>query len=289
MISPTALAILESGKVFMPEVADMKCILCLAGFLLPIFIVLGFTGCDNITSPPSQTAATGSLISGQNTGIWVSGTGEVSVTPDVALLEVGVEAEESTVSEAMDRASEAMASIGKTLIDRDIEGEDIQTQYFNIRQRTRWDDQTNEEIITGYRVTNKMTVKIRSYIVESTTLDYKASKIIESVVEAGGDLIRIDDLSFSIEDPTIYYDEARKKATADARTKAEKLAEQTGVTLGEPIYIAESAYMTSAYGGIVYGLEEASIPAPAPIEVTPSISPGEVKVILTVQIAYSIR
>jgi uncharacterized protein YggE len=283
------LDILESGKAFIPEVADMKRILWMAGSLLLIIIMIGFTGCDSITSPPSQTTDTSSPGSQQYSGIWVSGTGEVTVTPDVALLEVGVEAQETTVAEAMARASEAMGNIGKTLIDRGIEGEDIQTQYFTIRQRTRWDDRTDEEIVTGYRVTNKMTVKIRHYIVESTTLDYKASTIIDAVVRAGGDLIRIDDFNFSVEDPTIYYDEAREKATADARAKAEKLAEQTDVTLGEPTYVSESAYMPSTYGGIVYGLEEASIPAPAPIEVTPSVSPGEMKIILTVQIAYSIR
>jgi uncharacterized protein YggE len=267
----------------------MKRILCLVGFLLLIIIVIGFTGCDGITSPPSQTTASSGVISGQNTGIWVSGTGEVSVTPDVAILQVGVEAQEATVSEAMTKASEAMAKVGATLTDRGVEGKDIQTQYFNIRQRTRWDDISDEEVVTGYRVTNKMTVKIRVHPFESYTLDYKASNVIDAVANAGGDLIRIDDLSFTVDDPSGYYDEAREEATADAKAKAEKLAEQTGVKLGEPTYISESAYMPSAYGGIVYGLGETAVPAPAPIEIPPSISPGELKVILTVQIAYSIR
>jgi uncharacterized protein YggE len=245
-------------------------------------------GCDTISSPPSQTTA-GGLITGQNTGIWVSGTGEVNVVPDLAILQVGVEAQEATVAEAMARASEAMGQVGLAITSSGIESKDIQTQYFNIRQRTRWDDITDEEIVTGYRVTNKMTVKIRSLPVESYTLDYKASKIIESVVEAGGDLIRIDDLSFTVEDPTIYYDEAREKATDDAKAKAEKLAKQTGVNLGDPTYISESAYMPSVYGGLAYGMAEAPVPAPAPVIIEPSISPGEVKVTLTVQIAYSIR
>ncbi len=266
----------------------MKRILWIAGCLLLVLIVLGAAGCDTITPPSTQTTATDGVISGQNTGIWVSGTGKVSVTPDIAILQVGVEAQEATVSEAMARASEAMANVGLALINRGIEGEDIQTHYFSIQQRTRWDDFTDEEIVTGYRVTNKMTVKIRHYVVESTTLDYKASNIIDAVARAGGDLIRIDDFSFSIEDPTVYYDEAREKATADAKAKAKKLAEQTGVNLGEPTYISESAYMPSIYGGMMYGMAEAAIPVPAPM-IEPSISPGEIQVTLTVQIAYSIR
>jgi uncharacterized protein YggE len=287
LISPTALDILKIREGIYLKVVDMRRILWLATCLALIIIVLGLTGCEGFTSPTPRTTSTGGLTT-QNTGIWVTGTGEVSVIPDVAILRVGVEAQEATVMEAMASASEAMGQVGLAITNSGIESKDIQTQYFNIRQRTRWDDITDEEIVTGYRVTNKMTVKIRSLPLESYTLDYKASKIIESVVEAGGDLIRIDDLSFSVEDPTIYYDEAREKATADAKAKAEKLAEQTGVRLGEPTCISESAYMPTIYGGLVYGMAEAPIPAPAPV-VEPPLSPGEVQVTLTVQIAYSIR
>ena len=218
----------------------------------------------------------------QNTGIWVSGSGEVTVTPDIAVLQVGVEVQKTTVSEAQADASEAMDAVMTALTDSDIKDEDIQTQYFNIRQRTRWDDRTDEEIVTGYRVTNKVTAKIRD--IENV------GSIIDTVVKAGGDLVRIDDLSFTVEDPTVYYDEARELATADAKSKAEKLAEQTNVDLGEPIYISESAYMPSAYGTITYGLESAvsMAPVPAPV-IAPPTSPGEVKVVLSVQIAYEIR
>jgi uncharacterized protein YggE len=258
----------------------MKRIILISGFLLLVLVVLGMVGCDTISSPPSQTT-TGSLITGQNTGIWVNGTGEVSVTPDIAILQVGVEAQEATVSEAMADTSEAMDRVMKALTDSGVKKEDIQTQYFNIRQRTRWDDFTDEEIITGYRVTNTVTAKIRD--IENV------GSIIDSVVAAGGDLIRIDDLSFTVEDPTIYYDEARQEATDDAKAKAEKLAEQTGVNLGDPTYISESAYTPLVYGGLTYGMAEAAVPAPAPVIIEPLISPGEVKVTLTVQIAYSIR
>jgi len=257
----------------------MKRILYLAGLLLMLVIILGMTGCDSITSPPSSTTVTGGS-GGQNTGIWVSGTGEVSTTPDIAVLQVGVEAQQTTVAEAQDEASGVMAKVMAALSDSGVKEEDIQTQYFRIRQRTRWDDRTEQEIVIGYRVTNMVTAKIRD--IEN------AGNIIDAAVRAGGDLIRIDDLGFSVEDPSAYYDEAREKATADAREKAEKLAKQTGVKLGEPTFIAESAYMPLAYERMMFGMAEAPIPAPVPV-IEPSISPGEVKVTLTVQIAYSIK
>jgi len=99
----------------------------------------------------------------------------------------------------------------------------------------------------------------------------------------GGDYIRIDGISFTVDDPSKYYEEAREKAMADAEAKAEQLADLADVKLGKPIYISEAGgyvpvvrdYLTKAEG----------IPAPAP---TTPISPGETEVTLTVQVVYSI-
>jgi uncharacterized protein YggE len=261
------------------EVAAMKRILWFALLSLLVIFPLGAVGCDSgFTSPPARTT-TSSAVSSQNTGIWVSGTGEVTATPDIAVLEVGVEAQEATVAEAQAEMSGAMEKVMAALTASGVKSEDIQTQYFRIRQRTRWDEASGEEVVTGYQVSNQVMAKIRD--IESV------GSIIDAAVEAGGDLIRIDDLNFTVEDPSRYYDEAREKATADAKAKAEKLAKQTGVRLGEPTYISESAYTPTIYGGAMYGLAEAAIPAPVAIE-TP-VSPGEVKITLTVQIAYEIR
>ncbi len=258
----------------------MKRIVWLAGFLLLLIVLIASVGCNGITSPPARTT-TGSA-TGQTTGIWVSGTGEVTVTPDIAVLQVGVEAQQETVLEAQSQASEAMEKVLKALTDSGVKEEDIQTQRFRIRQNTRWDNFTDEDIITGYSVTNTVTAKLRN--IEN------AGSIINAAVIAGGDFVRINDFSFTVEDPSVYYDEARELATADAETKAEKLAKQTGVKLGNPTYISESTYMPSGYGGISYGLSAPMVNIPAPeIIVTPPTSPGQVKVTLTVQIAYSIQ
>jgi hypothetical protein len=159
-------------------------------------------------------------------------------------------------------------------------GEDIQTRQFRIRQRTRWDNETGEEIVVGYRVTNEVMAKIRDI--------EKVGSIIDAVVKAGGDLIRINGLDFSVDDPSAYYDEAREIAMADARDKAEKLADAAEVKLGAPTYISESSGFISAPMVVMQYAGGAPMPAPAPI-VEPSISPGEVEVSIAVQITYSIR
>jgi len=100
------------------------------------------------------------------------------------------------------------------------------------------------------------------------------------VAEAGGDLTRIDNISFSIDDPSEYRKEARDKAMADAKTKAEQLANLSGVRLGKPTYISESISYP-VYPPPVRVAEAAAAP------VTP-ISPGELKISLDIQVAYAI-
>jgi uncharacterized protein YggE len=256
----------------------MKKSILLAVSLILAVIVIGFTGCDSITSPPSGSSRLSSA-GQQSTGIWVTGQGEVTVTPDLALLVVGVEAREDTVAEAQSRASSAMNDLMTALRNSGIEEKDIQTRYFRIDQRTRWDNIKDEEIITGYEVTNTVTVKIRD-------ID-NAGSIVDVAAEAGGDYIRINSFTFTVEDPTEYYDEAREKASEDAKDKAEKLARQNGVRLGEPTFISESSYSPSGYRGTSYGLDSVAVPAPVIIVETPT-SPGEIDITLTIQIAYSI-
>jgi hypothetical protein len=208
----------------------------------------------------------------QQEGIWATGQGKVTVVPDIATLQLGIEAQAVTVAEAQAQASQAMDRVMTALTDNGVAKKDIQTQYFNITKITRWDDKNQQEVIIGYRVTNIVTAKIR-------TID-KAGAIIDAVAGAGGDLTRIDSISFSVDDPTAYYGQAREKAMADAKAKAEQMAKLGGVTLGKPIYISESSYF----------------PSPTPIRLadqgTPSvetpISPGETDITISVQLVYAI-
>jgi len=213
-------------------------------------------------------------ISSQQEGILVTGQGKVTAVPDIATLRLGIEVQAATVAEAQSQAIEAMDEVMAALTDNGVAEKDIQTQYFSIRQVTKWDRDKEEEIVIGYRVTNKVNAKIRE-------ID-KAGSIIDAVAEAGGDLTRIDSIDFSVDDPSAYYEEARQEATAKARDKAEQLAELAGVTLGKPIYISEGIQVPPITRGVVY--EEALV-APAPE--TP-ISPGEMEISLTVQVAYAI-
>jgi len=249
------------------------------GLVIPI---VALSGCyAGIPGPgrPGWANVPSSLefnLGNQQAGIWVTGEGKVMAVPDIATLRLGIEAQEATVAEAQTQASEAMDRVMAALIDNEVADRDIQTQYFSIHKVTRWDETKNQEIVIGYRVTNMVTAKIRD-------ID-KAGLIIDAVAVAGGDLTRIDSISFSIDDPSVYFGEAREEAMADAEAKAEQLASLAGVRLGKPTYISESGYLPPPiYPRVAY--EGVPMPAPAP---PPPISPGEMEISLTVQIAYAI-
>ena len=246
--------------------------------LAVVLAVAGLSGCAPVSPTVSGPANFKVSLSGQQEGIWISGKGEVSVVPDLATLRLGIEAQETSVAVAQSRAAEAIDKVMAALTDNGVAEKDIQTQYFNIRRVTRWDNVKEQEVVIGYRVTNMVTAKIRE-------MD-KTGSIVDAVAVAGGDLTRVDSVGFSVEDPSEYHQEARGKAMADAEAKAKQLAELAGVKLGKPTYISESAYMPSPV--YAQGMVKAeAMPMPMPAET--SISPGEIKISLTVQLAYAIE
>ena len=147
-----------------------------------------------VAPTPAASPEVSVSLNNQVEGIWVSGTGKVTVTPDIATLQLGIEAQEASVSEAQAKASEAMDKVMTALTSNGVAEKDVQTQYFRIRQRTRWDEVQQQEVVIGYRVTNQVVAKIRDM--------EKVSTIIDAVVAAGGDYTRINNLNFSVDDPS---------------------------------------------------------------------------------------
>jgi len=247
-------------------------------YLLTISLVLvlalvGLVGCtsegtDGIELPSGLRIN----INSQQEGLWVNGHGEVNAAPDIAILQLGISAQRASVAEAQSEAATAMDKVMTALKQGGVADKDIQTQYFSIQQITRWDQDKQQEIVIGYRVSNMVVAKIREIA--------KTGSIIDAVAVAGGDNTRIDNIGFSIDDPSQYRKEARDKAMADARAKAGQLANLSGVKLGKPTYISESVSYP-VYPSPIRGAEA----APAPV--TP-ISPGEMKVTLDVQVVYAI-
>ena len=252
----------------------MKKGLLMAIVMSLVLVTLGVTGCSGFFGS-EETEVAGTINSQQDIGIWVTSVGKVSVVPDIAVLSLGVETQETTVAEAQQQAAEAMDAIMDVLDSYGVEDNDIQTQYFSIQPIYRWDDDKDQQILLGYRVTNTVAVKIRN-------MD-DAGGVIDAAIAAGGDYSRVNSIYFTVDEPEAYYEEAREKAIADAKDKAEQLAQLGGVNLGKPIYINEYSGYTSTVIYRDYEVAEGtSVPGT-------SISPGETEIQLTVQVVYSIK
>ncbi len=221
---------------------------------------------------PGQSVTTAN-ISTQATGISVNGEGEVTVSPDLALLRLGVEAKASTVLQAREDAAQAMDAIMKALTAKGVDKKDIQTQRFNVYPYS--ESNIRGVVEKGFRVANVVVAKVRK-------ID-DVAEIIDAAVLAGGDLTRVESLTFTVDDPTPFEAQAREKAIADAKAKAERLASLANVKLGKPTYISEDGgFMPVPYA---YEAAIAGKGAEAP---TP-ISPGEIEVQINVQVTYAIE
>ncbi|MFC1914166.1 SIMPL domain-containing protein [Chloroflexota bacterium] len=254
----------------------MKKLWLLGAGLVLILGVAGLAGCGPGTATWNGEPANIKVsLANQQEGIWVNGTGKVSAVPDVAILRLGVEAQAATVAKAQSQAEGAMDKVMKALGDSGVKDKDIQTQHFSIQRVTRWDNERNQEVVLGYRVTNTVMAKIRDMDNVGATID--------AVAVAGGDFTRVDSISFSVDDPSGYQREARQKAVVDAKAKAGEIADYAGVKLGKPIYITESSYMPSP----IYRQDLMEKASGAPMAETP-ISPGELEISVNVQMAYAI-
>jgi uncharacterized protein YggE len=245
---------------------------------------------DGIATDPQPPAHYGGFGHSQgrsideSPAIWVTGEGKVSIEPELAVLDLGVEVTMETVAAARDKAATAMDAVMTALESNGVEEKDIQTRNFDIRPRYEWQEvvengtRSSRDVLVGYRVSNRLTAKVRD-------LD-EVSTVIDEVITAGGDAIRFRDLTFTVEDTSPLLDQLREDAVNDAKTKARHFADLSGMTLGRLIYMAEPGAGRPSGGVFVesqaYALEAA---ASAP---RTGVSGGELQVSLNIQVAFAI-
>jgi uncharacterized protein YggE len=163
-------------------------------------------------------------------GITVTGRGEVEAPPDTGYITLGVQVTAGTVAEAREQAATAAAAVIASVKDAGVAAADIQTG--NLAIQPQYDYPSREPPrLTGYQVTNTVSVRVRK-------LDRFAT-VVDEAAAAGGDAVIVHSLRFDYDDPSRLADEARELAMADARRKAEQLARLAGVSLAAPIAIAE--------------------------------------------------
>lgn len=213
-----------------------------------------------------------SVFNGQPIGISVTGEGKLTLVPDMAAVQLGVQAQARTVEEARAMAAEAMERVVAALRSSGVAEADIKTSHFSIQPQKR-SGPHGTVIDDGYLVTNMVSAKAR--------VVGDVGRIVDSTAAAGGNLVRVNSVQFALQDPTKFQAQLRELAMGDARTRASELARLGGKGLGEPVYIQEGAAAPPPQ------LMRAARDSLAAQETV--FAPGEMEVRATVQVVWGIR
>ena len=163
----------------------------------------------------------------------ISGRGEVSATPDMATITMGVVSQAKTAAEALADNNARLSGVFSVLDDAGVEDRDRQTSGLSVQPNwfhPRNSDAENPPRITGYTVSNRLMVRIRD-------LD-KLGEILDAVVRDGAN--QFQGLSFGVTDPAPLIEAARKAAVADALNKANLYTDALGISLGDIQNLSES-------------------------------------------------
>ncbi|MET7619245.1 SIMPL domain-containing protein [Streptomyces sp. NPDC005408] len=202
-------------------------------------------------------------------GLSVYGAGTVKAEPEVARVKLAVDLLAPTPDEAFKKAGRAVAQLRETLRRHGIPDSVVSDSRLSLS--SEYDGYNATRKFLGYRCQ-------ATYTVETPKLG-ELQQLIVDAVDAGAN--RIDEVVFDVRDKPAMRDQARRKAVAAARRKAEVYTEATGVSLGPVVHIEDVDPDTvglrghGAYGG---GRGDAD----------GDLAPGVVEVSASVLLGYSL-
>ena len=187
--------------------------------------------------------------------IAVTGEGVVTAAPDMATVSLGVTQHAKTAKEAMDLTNTELAKVLENLKAAGIEARDLQTSGLSLQR----DSDSGYSVsggskFDGFTARNQLTVTVRKIDNLGTILD--------AAVKDGANTL--NNVQFGVADPSPLLDEARLRAVADARHRADVVAGAAGVRLGTVITITENGgYSPTPRGAMFARAASDSMPVEA--------------------------
>lgn len=233
---------------------------------IPILLVLALvlSACGAVATPSGASAPTRTLN--------VTGQGVVYLAPDIAYINIGVHTENPSASDAVAENNLQTQQVIETLRKNGVDPKDIQTSNFSI--------------FLNYNYTPEGTRSDAFYVVENTVLVTvrdlsKIGALLDAAVKSGANTIY--GIQFDIADKSEAAKKAREEAFKDAQKQAQEVAQLSGVTLGniQSISFSESFPTPIFVGG------KGGAPAMALPEVP--VQPGQLSVMVTVNVSYEIK
>lgn len=223
-----------------------------------------------LSSPAAaQQATINQTIAG--TRLDISATGEVTRVPDLAIISAGVVTRASTARSALQQAASKMARVRAALTKAGVADRDIQTSNINLNPDYVYETNRPPRL-TGYNASNQVSVKFRDIA--------NAGEILDALVAEGAN--SINGPTLTVDKPQVALDEARSRALAAARARADLYARSLGMRVVRVVAVSES-------GG--------SYPVPPPMvmmraeaaDASTKIDPGEQTLQVNLAVTYELQ
>jgi uncharacterized protein YggE len=217
--------------------------------------------------------------------ISVTGVGEVMSIPDIGQFSFSVMASGTTATDAQTASTNSINALTAYLKEQGVEEKDIKTQDYNLYPKYRFEETPcdfsfgfcpgGEQIADGFEVSQTISVKVRDTA--------KSGALLAGVGERGA--TNISGLAFVIDDLEPIKAEARTKAIADAKAKAEKMADDLGVKIVKfmSFYENEGSYPEPYFARSEMSMDSVGSAMPA------NVPMGENTTSVTVNLTYEIE
>ena len=202
-------------------------------------------------------------------GITVVGDGVVQARPNTTSVNLGVQVTANTPAEALAQARQRTERVLQRLRELGIAEADLQTSGLTVNPNfgpAR--DPAAQPTVTNYNGSATVSVQVADV--------NRVGDILTAAVDAGANLVH--GLTYGIRDDAALRRQALLAAIADARPKAEAVAQASGLTLGAVRAVVEVPVGGPPglfRGGLGGGASEA-------------ISPGELSVSARIQVTYDV-
>lgn len=241
----------------------------LAASGLLVALVLAARGPALAAGSPQINVVTNAQIA---PGIVTTGDATVKIKPDIAIVTVGAVAQAASAQDAQSAVAERTAQILAATKALGIADKDTKSSGYNIAPQYAYGPNQPPRI-TGYQATQQITLTLRDVSA--------AGKAVDTLVQ--GDGANTVSVQLALDDPKPAQANARNLAVADARAKADAMANAAAVHLGRVIAVSDLA-SPQPQSFAVY--DKATGAAPS---AQTQIPVGDLDVVVHVQVQFEIQ
>ena len=203
----------------------------------------------------------------------ISATGEVSRVPDVAIISAGVVTRAATATAAISQNAARIERVRAALARAGIAERDIQTSSVSLNPDYVYEERQPPRL-TGYQASNQLSIRFRDI--------RNSGRILDALVAEGAN--QISGPSLTIDKPEAALDEARTRALAAGRARAELYARSLGLRVARLVAVSESGGMRGPEI-MVTGMRAQAADAVAKTEIVP----GEQQLAVTLQMSFELH